>query len=717
MRQLLITIRATKATDILSALGLVLCFVAAGSLVGNEYESVKSLAPYYRLNTPAVCLLGGFISICICRGLALASCVLALPLLPSFAVQLQLYTGYGRVLDVHGAGLDLAAGLLLGAIFCSLLSKQPLRNRLFLPWPAALVLLVITISTAVAITRNLHQTGASFSLQGLTYNLLHLRTLGWHDDYRPLFDWAAYCCAFSILAVFIPSLKGLSGRNDLIFLPLILALVIAALVGWRQSLIGVTLTWEQLNFRPDRFGYMAIGFQPDLHAFGAQMLIGVIGLIGYLYVKKSKWLNVLFITLVLPLCWWLLFLSKSKATLALSFVFMIAIIATWWFRHAKYMKYALLVVFASTVLLALSALVFTESWLTTIAALGSAIGLPNWDSFNNVLSYRPEVYSAAFRMFSLFPFAGLGQSEFYHQAANFDLTRSYFLSQQQNGENAHNYFLQTLVENGILGFCAFVFLLAYPLFKVKDKRVLIPAIIALGAAFGGNLFSHSMLVRDNLLLAACFVALMYAWIQTGSSLITPQGSTDGKQLGSLVRAAKHLHVIRWPWFKKTPLLVACVILATGLIIKEAYQSLNHTPFNIDKQCFENRRLTRYGWTSERYVLEPDGWTAGRYMVDMPPDARGVALNLATTQPDVVKRPLPVSLAVWFDQRLLLQQNLILDKTGPQTLEIDLPTEVLATADDYQIELKVQRCFIPRNFGMSGDGRRLGVRIESVDWRY
>jgi hypothetical protein len=93
------------------------------------------------------------------------------------------------------------------------------------------------------------------------------------------------------------------------------------------------------------------------------------------------------------------------------------------------------------------------------------------------------------------------------------------------------------------------------------------------------------------------------------------------------------------------------------------------------------------------------------------------LNLATTQPDVVTRPLPASLAIWFDRGLLLKRDFVLNQTAPQTLTIDLPEGRVATPDDYQIELNLQRCFIPKNFGINSDGRRLGVRIDSIDWRY
>jgi hypothetical protein len=101
---------------------------------------------------------------------------------------------------------------------------------------------------------------------------------------------------------------------------------------------------------------------------------------------------------------------------------------------------------------------------------------------------------------------------------------------------------------------------------------------------------------------------------------------------------------------------------------------------------------------------------------MPVGAQGMVLNLATTQPDVAARPLPVSLTIWFNRELLLKKDFSLNQTTPQSLAIDLPEGTVATPDDYQIELKVQRCFVPRNFGINQDGRRLGIRIESVDWK-
>jgi hypothetical protein len=207
-------------------------------------------------------------------------------------------------------------------------------------------------------------------------------------------------------------------------------------------------------------------------------------------------------------------------------------------------------------------------------------------------------------------------------------------------------------------------------------------------------------VRENLLLAAIFLSLMYASAAKDYPGLLAEGSTFDRDQ----TASRNIFETMSRYFKTHPTVLIILIASSFILIaKEARQSLTAMPFTQDKQCSETRPLER------------DGWTSGRFVVDVPVGARGATLNLATTQPDVVRQPLSVSLLMWFDQRFLAQKDFVLNKTGPQSIEIALPEGKLATPDDYQIELKLQRCFVPRNFGMSGDGRRLGIRIESIDW--
>lgn len=683
-----------------SRVGLTLCLVAAVLVVINQYGTLSTLAPYYRINTAALCLLFGFMTACCNTRLAIAGCVFALPLIPTIAWQFQLYTGYGRIQDVASAGLELVVGILLGFLANSLWRRQALRDRLALPWPAGLLMVILTLSVLIAITRNLHQTASPFTLQALLNNLLHLPSLGWHDDYRPLVDWMAYGIAFLLLALFVPALRAAPDRNDLIFKPLIAGLILAALVGLRQSLFGAGLNQSQLNYRLDQFGFMAVGFQPDLHAFAGHMLLGTIGLFGYLYFKKSTWLRALVIGVVMPLCGLMLFLSKSKSTVAIAVACLVLIAIIVLFRKAKYFKIAVISLCLLALGFMLSAAVFTEPALALASSVLQALHLPDLNTLNLKLSYRPEVYLAALRMFALFPFAGLGQSEFYRQSANYELTQSVFLSVEQNGENAHNYFLQTLAETGLLGFGAFVLLLAHPLIRSTDRRSVIPGVVALCAIFAGNLFAHSMLIRENLLLAACFVALMYAAIPTATAA-TKDGQLPQTPNGH--RQPTAALELLGKWFGRPGIIIFCVMIAGLLIAKELYQSLKTSPFNFDLQCHEARRV------------EHDGWTSGRQMFEVPVGARGMILNIVNSHPDSVKRPLEGNLTLWYNRAILLKQDFTLTSTGLQRLEIYLPHEAVATPDDYQIELRLQRCFVPRNFGMNSDGRRLGVNVESVVW--
>lgn len=682
-----------NATRWISRLGICLCLSAMAAIVLNQYSALSTLNPYYRVNTPVLCLLFGFITAVISARVAIMGSIFALPLLPTFAWQFQLYTGYGRIQDVHGAGLDLVAGVALGCLFNSVFRKQ--RNTTVhrleefnLPWPAGLAFIVISLTVAVAIMRNLHQSSATFSLQALVFNLMHLRTLTWHDDYRPLMDWVAYGGAFSLLAVFAPALRRMPDRNDIIFKPLIIGILIAAMVGWRQSAFGAGLSHSLLNFRVDRFGFAALGFQPDLHAFAAHMLLGAIGLIGYAYYKRSNWVWLGLIVLVMPLSWWLLFLSKSKASLALAVLCSISIATLWLLRKRVKPTRVLLGLITLCVAVLISATLAPALWSKGLSQLATQLGLPDLLSLNLKLSYRPEVYRAALYMLLLFPFAGLGQAEFYRQSANPELSRSFFLSVEQNGENAHNYFLQILVENGLLGFSVLVLFVAYPILKSDDKKNLIPAFFALLAIACGNLFSHSLLVRENLLIAASFIALLYAWAPQISS---PNGVINQPSSSALN-------------FLKNKYLVGVLIcISISLVIYETIKSRHIFPFNTDVQCFKFRPLDR------------DDWTSGLYRTDVPVGATGFTIQLATTQPDAEQRPISGSLRILLDERELAQQDFVLRKTGPQQLNFDLPAGSVATPDDYHVELKLSRCFIPRNFGMNEDSRRLGVRIEAIHW--
>ena len=216
-----------------------------------------------------------------------------------------------------------------------------------------------------------------------------------------------------------------------------------------------------------------------------------------------------------------------------------------------------------------------------------------------------------------------------------------------------------------------------------------------------------MLVRENLLIAAAFLALMYACL-----LAEPEQHLDLNSTGSLAtRSTTGNDALKQrliPWmpaskFARMTLLTIAVCILGGMFAKEFYQSLRSEVFASDLQCSKFRRL------------DPDGWTSGLYVVAMPQGSQGVQIELISTQPDVRLRPLLGTLTlVDHNYATVLKQDLSLSKNEPQKLKLKLPDDVVS-GRDYRVELKLDRCFIPRHIGMNGDGRRLGVRIGSVDW--
>ena len=675
--------------SVLQKLGQSLALLIPFIVIYNEYAALNTLDPYYRITLPALCFLFALITTSINIKLGIVGCVFALPLIPHLAVQIAGFLGYARVAHLHNPGLELIAGLYCGAIIHHLTHRKRAISPFALPWQAGLVMIFLTLSVALSIAKNLYQSSSDFHLSALLYNLMHIRTIDWHDDYRPLVDWVAFGMTFTLLAIFVPALKAMPDRNHVVFKPLIWGLIIAAIVGYWQSKIGIGLTKDQLMFRADVLGYMAIGFQPDNHAFAGHMLLGTIGVIGYLYYTQSKYYRIWMLALVMPLAWTSLLLSKSRSSFGLSFVFLGVILLIWLFRHSRFLCKTISVFCILLFVTLCGSFLFKDAALSYLTVFAHKLGFADLGAMNLALVYRPEIFAAAIKIFMMFPVLGIGQGEFYRQASNYELTHSYYLSLEQNGENAHNYFLQTLAENGILGVLLFVLFVFYPLWKVKNRKTLIPGFIALGAVFIGNLYSHSMLVRENLFLATVFIALMYAWL-------TPDNINN-------VAALNCLSFKRYKYSITLMAGIAVVILIFAA--KETVQTFKSFPFSVDTQCFKSKKIYK------------DGWTTGLVEMSLPNDATGISFKVIAMQPEQVKTPLTATLSLSRgENELISSKTLAFDLSGNNTFEISLPqNHVTNDSDRHLVILRLNHCFIPRNLGNTPDGRRLGVKLEEINY--
>ena len=673
-----------------SLAGQWLAFIAVSLVLLNHVDVIATQNPFHRITVPTLCLLWGLLTGLHSTRLGLMACVFALPLIPNFATQFQAFTGYGRIAQSHNGGLDLIAGLLIGTMLHRVLRRSPATRLMAVPWPVGLVMMFLTVSVSIAIARNLHQSSSSFDFSVLGYNLLHLRTIDWHDDYRPLFDWVAYGVAFAFIGLLVPALRAYADRNDVIFRPLVFGLVIAAIVGILQSQIGIGLDPFQVRFRPDRLGFMAVGLQPDLHAYAGHMLIGALGLFGYAATVRSPIQRITLYACVIPLSWAGLVLSKSKSSLVLALFCLLAMALVWLFRRSRYLVPTLKAIGVAAVVLVIGAYLLRQPLGDYLLSVTPQWGITNFSEFNVALTYRPENFIAALRMLLLFPLLGLGQSEFYRQSANYELSQSYFLAIEQNGENAHNYFLQTLAETGLIGGALFALMLAYPFVKSARRHDLLPAAIGLGSVFVGNLFAHSMLVRENLFVAASFLALLYAWSESDPAPPT--------------RVASQRNAPDRAWSSRA-LVAACMMLAGVLALlsaREVVRSFSKFPFTFDTQCYKSK------------PLDADGWMTGLYEIAMPAGTRQVTFEIKGLPPDIAQRPQKVKLSIVQGEReILVTREVLLTQEGPFSLPIRLPGEQRVEGEMTRAVIRLGKCFIPRNMGINADGRRLGIQIHLV----
>lgn len=668
--------------------------LAALVVLYNLVDTAIAKPAFYRVTISTLCFGAAFIATTIRPRIGVALCIFLAPLLPNVTFQIQAFLGYGRIFPVDTPGLDLIAGLLLGSIAHWGLSRGRglARNvQVFaLPWQAALVLVFITLSVLLAISRNLAQSQSQFSIPALVLNLHHVRAIGWHDDYRPLTDWVSYGIAFGFMAVLIPVLRSCRDRNDVVFKPLVLGVLVAAAIGCAQSATGMGLRLTQLVFRNDHLGYTALGFQPDIHAFAGHMLLGACGLLGYWYQTKSRAMRVVIPVFVVPLAAIALVLSKSKSSVAIAVVLMGILILCWALRESPRLLKALgWAAFAGALALGLSFYLWNDAWLAFLTSLAQARGFADLEAVNFEMARRPEIFMAGLRMFSEFPLLGLGQGDFYRLSANFDFSKSPFLTQFLNGENAHNYFLQVLAENGLVGVALFAFMLASPVIACRDKRVLVPAIVALASVFAGNVYAHSLLVRENLLIATALVSLLYAW-STEYALPVNSGHTGFAQqtLGGAGRVALALVVLG---------------IATAAFF-EARNSLRRFPFTTDVQCQVFRPQT------------PDGWTAGRHREPMALGAHGFSFVIGAAPPDAGQRPIAAEIQITHDTRgILARRAFMLNNPGSQRIGIALPPGNQVDDDEYKAVIRLDRCFIPKNMGINGDDRRLGTLVRSIEF--
>ena len=634
-----------------------------------------------------------------------------IPLASNLGAQLHAYLDI-EILALPASGFDLVAGFLLGSLaiifsnyFLRKLAKENENatggicqcfSRFWesnLPWQIGFLLFFISLEVGLSLARNLYQSAAATSITGVLFNISHFRPIAWRSDFMPLADLIAYGMAAALMAVCLLRFRDNPHRSEHLIRPLLFSLVLSVLLAGVQSLTGVGLPADMQFFRMDFLGSAAIGFHPDIHSYAGFILLGCVGLWGYFLTKKSVFESRILLAII-ALSWLGLVLSKSRSSLLIA---SIAVLLYWTIQTYKqcaprvFWKMAILGILTLGIGAPLGLYFMKPEYLYQMTDLVYQMFSKNsqlLSAATQEFGGRPELFKAALYMFSAFPWMGIGQGEFYRQSSNEGFSHSFLLS-AWGGENAHNYFLQTLAETGLIGVAIFSFVLLAPLFLTPKKSDLKVGLIALGSLFLGNLYSHAFLVRENLLLGALFLALLYSYIPSASLL----------GVGTQVRLPK---------FPITNKGILCLILSigcmTGFGIYEVYKSFGKEPFRFGSECFVNRPLTK------------DGWSSGLFMAHMPKGSSEAVVSLEPIRPDIsAKRPLRYRAEI-VNRKIETISSVEGEWSSSKKVELRIARPLNAvdmSPREDSLILRVGGCYVPRDLGVSLDDRLLGVRILSI----
>ncbi|MBA2747274.1 MAG: O-antigen ligase family protein [Tatlockia sp.] len=520
---------------------------------------------------------------------------------------------------------------------------------------------LIIITVANAVSRNLYQAASSYSMEGLIYNLINLRHLGVYDDYFPLMDLFVFTTAI-ILSIRLLSLNFTQKQFlDTILIPLFGATIIILAYALWSKITGI--------------GYHRIdvtdginSFFPDIHAYGGYALAAYIGALYYLNSNKLK------IKLITGS--FLLFsaagvvVSSSRFSIVLLFIISLIYLIIALVKNPQ--KYSVLLGLTLLLIVGLGSISYWDN-RGIIKAFSNLNKASSFAEINTIFSERPEIFRANFLMFSHYPILGIGKGIFFRQSSIYEFSKSSFFAIQNSGENAHNYFLQILVETGIVGLISFGSLFIYQFFYLRNRENTIVTTLILGI-FSGNLYGHSLLIPNILLIV--FVLLGVT-------------NTSSSEKPLAIKVSKY-----WRY-----LILAIAIMITLASCSEIQHSYGKVPFQQRFVCYKSQ-----GEYSDRS-------TSGLYTSKNKVMGKTLKLNYVIYHPDTTKHPLKVRFDLRQGDRLISQLERVVSSPGQYQDKLDISS--LTPGTEFLLQIKTSRCFTPINLGFNADRRRLGIQLNQV----
>ena len=605
-----------------------------------------------------------FVATLVSTRLGLLSTVLLLTVGPSLHEQLNAVAGT-RLHAWANPGVDGCLGFLAA---WAVKGKLPLVHSVFEKFPSGPLLLLhawITLSAFGAVAHNVWQSGSEISLRGVLYNVWFVRSISWHDDYYPLYD-AFFCTVAVVMVLSVWTIVLQQGRRAS-------QSIVLVLLGGTMLNVAFAI-WQKGSGRGWVNGALESNvnaFWPDLHSFGALTVLSLFAGLGLLKTQSKSSKMTAFVVAAMACSAMGLYLSGSRFPV---FVLSAGLVVWSLWKAVRLTGWGRLVPLAGVafVLLALDWTLTRGYRGFTYESLRALTSSFETGAFNAPLSHRPEIWSAALRMYSEFPFFGLGQGAFYRLSVIPEFSRSEILV-RFGGENAHNFFLQTFIELGPIGF-ALIALCVLPMIREGSRNLQFVSFYALAAVVIGNIYGHALLVREMLMLCAIFVGVYYGESQPSA----PRVNLTSRRVAAFA-----------------------LVCAAFLALYEFAHSFNRFPFTFGQRCFEPRPIAS------------DGWTGGHLRQLIPKAASRAEVSFSAEHPDMSRRPLRVDVSVADANGNVAWARTVNSHerpTAPIRFEIDVPEQ---NSVQQYLTIKTSHCFVPLNAGLGYDPRRLGVRVTKL----
>lgn len=580
--------------------------------------------------------------------------MLALFLLPTLRQQIEAFGGSSLLLpDSPGAWLIVGWGL----GYCVL---KPRSIQDFVRTRSGLLLaffaLIIFLSGVTGLTNSLWLSSSSVSPKGFLNSLLILPLFGPGDEFYAMQQGILWIGVFLLASAMSSVIKQSdeSGRRYL-----------AMRLGGGFLLLGILSIiqhFTQLGFSRDRLLGVSATF-PDLHSLAGFLITGIALFLGYGLDAKSRLHRAVGIFCAAILTLSLLF-TNSRATL----IFCALIWAVWlmvFIKAAPRIKIAVVSLLAGLGVLG----------ICTVEMRGVRLWHVIYGVFNGELltkgdlfSHRPEIWLEALREWSMSPVTGIGTGVFFKVSGLANFSESGFLK-MVGGENAHGYFMQVLVESGILGLGALVLTLLSCALPSQGHRKLSAASWGIVGIAAGNIYNHGMLIPENALLLGIITAL------AGSSE-SSMGIFNGKKKKYLMPASGTIICLIW----------------FGL--SDAFQTTERSKALSGRLCHRN-----FGITS-------DGWVGGIYEGPVP--IQKSAFKIQLWSPSCRSNPSEESAVTLDVIGKTASDHKAFEIRGERTETIIDPVALGFPPEKFMV--KSQYCFVPSNCTKSADRRRLGVQL-------